>query len=681
LINCPSFVNTKRKNTMKKVLPLMLLLGLMAPASHADVFEDLAGYTYGADPNVAQQVMEQMLAADAAGRPAIEQKLAAVVANADATQDGKAWACRYLQIIGTEASIPALSTLLQDVVLADYARLPLERMVGSAAASAALRNALSDAPAAVQIGLLGSLGELRDARAVKAIGKLAKSDEAAVSVAAMTALGKIADKRAIKTLSKLKSRAETQQAYLDAIVQAGQRAGASSGLGLFEKALASDSTQHRVAGLLGILTVEASKGAAMFASAVTGTDAALRDGALNAAVVVPGKELTDALVGVLDQLEAPAQAQLINVLGARGDRDASAAVIALLDSENEAVKNAASAAMTKLGNAAIASDMLKMAANAENADAMINIVAQMAGSEIDGAVIAALGAGPARLVALKVVTQRGIVSACDAILKCLSDADLAVQEESWKALGMLGGVNQIAPMMGALVAVKDAGMQDKAANATMRVFSLAGDKGSAYAHVQAQYDKASDRLKKHMLKMASMAGTPGAAANVDAALASGNADLYDVALRNLADWPNESVASRLLELAKSSSTETQRILAMRGFLRIAGMKEASLSVGQRAAMLKAAADVAERAEEKKQIIAALRGQHTPISLEALLVFAADDAFLLDADDAIRDLSGHLAAGNKAAVSNALGTVVKRLSETGADAARIKQTTDLLNGLK
>ena len=88
----------------------MLLLGLMAPASRADVFEDLAGYTYGADPNVAQQVMEQMLAADASGRSAIELKLAAVVANADATQDGKAWACRYLQIIGTEASIPALST-------------------------------------------------------------------------------------------------------------------------------------------------------------------------------------------------------------------------------------------------------------------------------------------------------------------------------------------------------------------------------------------------------------------------------------------------------------------------------------------------------------------------------------------------------------------------------------------
>ena len=659
----------------------MLLLGLMAPASHADVFEDLAGYTYGANPNVAQQVMEQVLAADAAGRPTIEQKLAAVVANADATQDGKAWACRYLQIIGTEASVPALSTLLQDEILADYARLPLERMVGSAAASAALRDALSDAPAAVKVGLVSSLGELRDTDAVKAIGKLATHDDAAVASAAMTALGKIADKRAIKTLGKLKPRAETKQAYLDAIVQAGQRAGASSGLALFEKALASDSTQHRVAGLLGILTVDAAKGAAMFASAVTGTDAALRDGALSAAVIVPGKELTDALVGVLGQLEAPAQAQLVNVLGARGDRDASAAVIALLDSENEAVKNAARAAMPKLGNAAIASDMIKMAAKGENADTMIRVVAHMAGNDIDGAVIAALAAGPERMVALKVVSTRGTVSDCDAVLKCLGDADLAVQEEGWKVLGMVGGVNQIAPMMGALIAVKDAGLQDKAANAVVRVFSLASDKGSAYAHVQAQYDTANDRVKMHILKMASMAGTPGAAANVEAALASGNADLYDAALRNLADWPNESVASRLLELAKAAPTETQRILALRGLLRIAGMKEARLSVGQRATMLKAAGDVAERTEEKKQIIGALRGQRDPISLDALLMFAADDALLLDADDAIRELSGHLAAGNKAAVTKALGTVVKRLTETGADAARIKQTTDLLTGLK
>lgn len=666
---------------MKKVLPLMLLLGLMAPASRADVFEDLAVYTYGSDPNVAQQVMEQMLAADAAGRTAIELKLAAVVANADATQDGKAWACRYLQIIGTEASIPALSTLLQDEVLADYARLPLERMVGSAAASAALRNALPDAPAAVQIGLIGSLGELRDTSAVKAIGKLAKNDDAALSAAAITALGKIADKRAIKTLRKIEPRAETKQAYLDAIVQAGQRAGASSGLALFEKALASDSTQHRVAGLLGVLAIDASKGAALFASAVTGTDAALRDGALSAAAIVPGKELTDALVGVLGQLEAPAQAQLINVLGARGDRDASAAVVALLDSDDEGVKNASRAAMSKLGNAAIASDMIKMAAKAENADAMIKIVAHMEGNDIDGVIIAALAAGPERMVALKVVSTRGIVSDCDAVLKCLGDADLAVQEKGWKVLGMVGGVNQIAPMMGALIAVKDAGLQDKAANAVVRAFSLVADKGSAYAHVQAQYDTANDRVKKHILKMASMAGTPGAAANVEAALASGNADLYDVALRNLADWPNESVASRLLELAKAASTETQRIIALRGLLRIAGMKEARLSVGQRVTMLKAAGEVAERVEEKKQIIGALRGQHDPVSLEALLVFAANDALLLNVDDAIRALSGHLAAGNKEAVANALGTVLKRLTETSADAARIKQTSDLLNRLK
>lgn len=666
---------------IKKMMILMLALGIAGQFASADVYEDLASYTYAKDQNAAEKPLQAMLKAPVAEHAAIEAKLIAVIAKPDATQDGKAWACRYLQIVGTDASVPALSGLLKDEILSDYARLALERMVGSKAASAALRDALSKAPAQAKVGILASLGEMRDVQAVKAIAALTGSSDKAVAISAITALGKIADENAVKALQKIQTKPETKQATLDAMIQAAKTSGGSAARPLYEAAYASDSIQHRIAGMVGIATVDASKGIELLVAAIKGEDEKLRSGALTAATEIEGKALTGALVEILDGLDVTTQARLICVLGARGDAIALSKVLGYLKSEDRKVSEQATKAVVKLGNADAAAAMLSMASKGENTEVLIKTVAGMVDQGVDAAIISALAKPELRIVALKTAAERRISGARRAILDCVKDSDSKVQEEAWKALGEIGGAELIDPMTAAAVIVKDEAMQRKAFDAVLRVFSAESDPAKAFEAVLKYYGKASLKGKQKILEMAAMAGSPAALECTTGALKSGDESLIDSAVRSLAGWRNENAADALLDISKSSSSEVHRILALRGYIRIAGQRGGKLSGDQRVAMLKNAGTVAKRPDEKKQIIGGLRGQHNQKSLELLMGYLADDALINETADAVMEVAGRIERHHKEASINALEALVKRLDAVGTDKGRIKRATDMLNRMR
>jgi HEAT repeat protein len=654
----------------------VLVLGLAWQVACADVFEDLAGYKYGADPNVAEQALNAVIAAKDAEHAAIEQKLVAVISSAKATQAGKAWACRCLQLIGNDASVPALSVLLQDEILSDYARLALQRMVGSKAASAALLNALKKAPAKAQVGILASLGEIRASDAVKEMSALANSNDAAVAISAITALGKIGDSESSNALLKIQPKETTKQAYFDALIQSAGTKGNNAAASLYEKALASDSSQHRVAAMVGMAAVNPDKGIEILVAAIGGDDRKMKKGALTAAANIPGDKLTSALVKSLGGLKGAAKAGLVEVLGARGDRAALPAVLSSLGDEDKAVSAAAGRAVAKLGDAAAAKQLLGMAAGSQDNAELVKALTMIPGKEVDAVLVAALADKKQRAVALVAVSERGIAEARPQLLICLKDGDPVVQEAALKALGTLGGVESISPLMAAVAGIKDEGMQAKALDAVGRAFASESDKGKAFELIRPSYDKAPLKAKQKILELAALAGTPNALACAEAALKSGNETLYDSALRSLASWQNEKAADTLLALAKSAPSETQRIVALRGVINIANHRHIRLNDQQRVALLKSAGELAKRRDEKRQIIGALQQRGTEASLAVLLGYLSDKEVAKDAGNALVSTADRAQRHHKKASVKALDTLIQKLEAPGSDANLKKRATDL-----
>ena len=149
----------------------------------------------------------------------IEKSLLSVLTS-DAKRAGKQFVCRELSIIGSGESVPVLGRMLTDEETSDMARYALERIPGTAV-NDVLRRALRKAKGKPQVGIINSLGQRRDIRAVRALSGLVGNPDETVAVAAAAALGRIADSKATEALSaaKDKTSGKLQNLVLDSYLK------------------------------------------------------------------------------------------------------------------------------------------------------------------------------------------------------------------------------------------------------------------------------------------------------------------------------------------------------------------------------------------------------------------------------------------------------------------------------
>jgi type 1 glutamine amidotransferase len=149
----------------------------------------------------------------------VEKALLGVL-ESDAERAGKQFVCRELSIIGTEQSVPTLAKMLAGDETSDMARYALERIPGSAV-DEALRKSLRQAKGNAKVGVVNSLGQRRDKKAVRPLSRLVNRPDQTVAAAAAAALGRIAGHQATKALAEAKDKTsgKLQMVVLDAYLK------------------------------------------------------------------------------------------------------------------------------------------------------------------------------------------------------------------------------------------------------------------------------------------------------------------------------------------------------------------------------------------------------------------------------------------------------------------------------
>jgi hypothetical protein len=134
-------------------------------------------------------------------RPADDDREAKLIAvlKSDAPLKDKADACRGLADLGTKNSVVPLAALLGDEKLSHMARYALEP-IPDPSVDDALRAALGNVKGRQLVGVIGSIGVRRDAKATPALASLLKDSDADVAQAAARALGMIGTASAAKVL-------------------------------------------------------------------------------------------------------------------------------------------------------------------------------------------------------------------------------------------------------------------------------------------------------------------------------------------------------------------------------------------------------------------------------------------------------------------------------------------------
>jgi HEAT repeat protein len=553
-----------------------------------------------------------MLAFSVTGRAATEAELLGVL-KSNADRAAKAAACRQLAIVGGAQAVPVLAELLTNEELSHMARYALEPNP-SPAVNPALREALGKTTGRLKVGVISSLGMRRDAQAVPALSALLGDADAAVAQAAARALGQIATPEAVSALEKAvgQTAPENQVAFCEGLFRAAESLAASKktaeALRVYQRLRALSPAPHQVrAGALRGLILNSPAKAALnlVLEGVLSEDYVLTAAAAGAAMELKSADVSKALASELPKLHADKQILIIQVLGKRGDAVAYPALFELARNGQGPVRVAAIRALPEIGKPGAVPVLSGLLSDADKAvsTAAMDALAGFPGKEADAAVMKMFEAPDAaqRARAIDLAARRRMTQTIPLLAKAAGDTAPEVRVAALRRLGELGGPAEVKTMLD--LVLKNTGAQELGAleQGLITICNATGKPDESAEKVAAVLPQAQGAQKSTLLRVLGGIGGARALQAVRSVVGDPNPDVHADAIRTLGEWRTPDVADVLLELARTSQRQTDKVLCLRNYLKIAD----GVQGAQKITMCKAAEPLITRDDERRVLLGVL----------------------------------------------------------------------------
>jgi HEAT repeat protein len=654
-------------STLAVVASANLKPGESFAAKCDEALKDLASYDFGAKGHAPAAINE--LVAASYGKPEQRKQLAAgldAVLRSNASRGAKDFACRQLSVIGAAAEVPVLEGLLPDEQLSHMARFALER-IPDPSADAALMRALPKVRGKLLVGVINSLGNRRCAAAVPDLAKLlSRLDQPVAAAAAAAALGKIgppAEPALRNAMARGKS--EVPAAVADAALRCaeqlaagGKRVEASA---LCAQAMAvAPSEPARLGAIRGLVLASGADAARQVVKLLSDADLQLVRLAVLLVREVPGGEATKLFAAKLAELPPAKQVLLVRALAQRGDAAAGPAVFKLAGKSVPAVRGAAFQTLTKLGNAAMVPDICRSAAgeDAETAQAAKACLVGMPGKDVEAAILTQTDSGNCRVrcAAIEVLGRRGTARAVPLLLKAAMAPQGALRAVALRALGETAGQSDLNAIANLLLAARDPAQIAAVESCIKTVLDRLTDKAAASEALVSAMLAAKAEQKPALLRLLGQTGSAKALELVRAATTDRNEAIRDTAIRVLCDWPDIAAAHDLLVITEIPPSETHKTLALRGYIRLAGL--ADLAADKKLAMCRQAMAAAGRDDEKKLVLGVAASLASADALALVTPCLANPATKEEASLAAVAIAEKIVAGRPAEVAAVMQKVLK-----------------------
>lgn len=673
-----------------KILLLAIVMGLTAVGTAAveteklvSSIDTLKSYKYGNTGGVDLRWVETQIAMaskDSGIRGQIEQKLIEALTVAK-TNDAKQFLCRQLRTIGTEKAVPQLESMLTDPELSHMARYALGK-IDAPDVGPALHRALKSTSGKIKAGIINTLVEVNYGKALGDFMRLIGDSDKNVAIAAIRATGHFPCNSSVGALRKARRSASKDiQIEIDAALLTSAEVFLANGdkkrsAAIYEDFYSGNYPGHlRIAGLRGLAISQGAEAAPMLIEAIKGDDSKLRRSAIEFMTMVKGKEATGAFVALLPSLQPDAQVLVLGALGARGDTAAAQAVTAATKNQHEAVRVAALEALGSLGDASAVSVLAQTAATAGDSEKKVAraSLVRLSGGNIDAVLIKSINSGDTKVRAeiIRAVADRGVTQTAGELLKAARDDNETVRHEAIRALGILVDVSELDTLVELAMKPKDAKDIPAFEQAIAAVFRRVRSKDLQAAPVLSVLATAPTNAKPMLVRLLGKPATPKALEAVRTALKDNSSEVRDAAVRTLSEWPNAGPAEELLTLARTSTNQTHKVLALRGYVRMAGMSSNPIAMYARAMSL------AERLEDKKLVLGGLGNADSEMALELVELYLIEDELRNEAAQAAVQIAKRLLQNNpsraRAAMKNVV-TVVK-------DSRIRRQAQDVINEME
>jgi len=562
-----------------------------------------------------------------------ESKLIATLKSSEASRKDKIDACRQLAIIGGKDSIAPLAALLGDEELSHMARYALEPN-RDPAVDQALRDALGKVKGKPLVGVIGSIGVRRDAKAVGALAGLLDDSDALVARAAARALGSIGNAEAANALQQAlpnvpaESRLDFCEGLLrcaESLAAAGQR---QEAVAIYDRLRELDGP-HQVRGgaLRGAILTRRGGRLKLLQENLRSSDYILFSAAVQTTHRMPNARVTKVLVDEMKGLSADNQIVVIQALGLRGDKAALPALFDAAKGGAKPVRVAAMRAITEMGDASAVPVLVPLLddGDREIAQSARENLATFPGPEADAAVMAMFESNDTdrQLMALELMGRRRMTGGVPVLLKAASGGDAKVRPAATKMVGELGGPEHVPALLDLLKNVDRSQDRSAVEQALAAVCTKADDSQSQADRLIRELDGAEPAQKAALIRVLAAIGGPKALEAVRTAAGSSNAEVRSAAVRGLSTWKTADAAGPLLALAKETNDSAEKTLFLRGYLNLAARGD--LPTEQRLAMCRQAAGMIARDDEKRLLLGTLSNIESPEALSLIVPHLNDAA--------------------------------------------------------
>jgi HEAT repeat protein len=499
----------------------------------------------------------------------------------------KAFMISQLQITGTSETVPCLVPYLNDQRLCDPAARALV-VINSPGAGEALLKAMNSAQGQQLGSLAQALGDIRNVSAVESLTKLLNSKDLNTRKAAMYALGNIGAGESGKLLyheAKIAgftyepSRAVSSYLlWLDHTGENGNTGVLKKETGSLIKECQSDNQVHtRTEALALLVKYTGEKSLPGLLAAADEPNSEYRNAALRLSNSLTGEKVTTAWIKKAGKLKDQAKADVITMLGNRGDQAAFTTVVNSLSDPSKQVRMAAVSSAKELGEGNALPYLLEFIKKSDPEEILIvkQSMLSMHGENVVSGIAAAIPTmtEQAKITLIEVVAARA----------GFNEKDLPYLN---KLLVEAGRPDDIAALQKAILSALQ-GIKSNDAKSEVVFQEMNKIKGSQ----QARY-----------YKILSDIGGNSALAMVKKSFSEGTPEIKNAAFKALSDWKDASPCDDLYAIIteKKDNYADSAFTAYVKLVNISGYPD-----DQKILLLRKVMDISKTTEQKRLILESL----------------------------------------------------------------------------
>jgi HEAT repeat protein len=357
-----------------------------------------------------------------------------------------------------------------------------------------------------------------------------------------------------------------------------------------------------------------------------------------------GEAATSQFAGTIAKLPAAQQVALVGALAERGDSAAVPAITALLLAAKEpAVRVASIRAIGALGSAGETPILIRSlsAGDPDRSAARFALTALRGDGATKQIVEAArLSAPGLRPVFLDILVDRRARSALPDFVAMAVDADAGVRQAAMRALGKLGGPEQVDGLVKGLLATPAGEERAAAERAVVAVCTQNPGKEKAAAAFLSRFEASPEADRESLLPTLGRVGGPGALAIIDRLVADADSAKRQFGLKALTRWPDATVADRILGLLGKSQDAAEREMLLAALIRIAPLPDNKLSDQQKLALLKKTMGLCQKNEDRARVLERANAIRTIETFRFVLPYLDDPALAEPACKSVVELAHH-----------------------------------------